>query len=395
VTTILQPDLAATVSAMAPEIRAACADLDATRALPADVVRDLRDLGVFRQLTPTEVGGAESDPMRFVELVETASYVDGSVGWCVMIAGCFATLGGLLPPAGARDVFGDPATIVAGSLRPVGQAVEVPGGYRVTGRWPLASGSTHATWFMAGAVVMRDGEPLLQPSGAPRMRELSFPADEVEIVDTWDSTGLRGTASHDIAVDDVFVPADRTAWFQDPPALARPLYVMPTIATFATYIAAVPLGIARHALEEFVELADAKQTTWSQSSVADKPVVQDRLGRAHAEVAAARVYLLDQLGALWTKVERGDAPTMADRGTLWLASTHAAEAAVEAVEALYVSAGAASVYSRCALDRCLRDARTAAQHICTQEVNYELAGKALLGRPVLPSAWMLDYRGEG
>ena len=167
-------------------------------------------------------------------------------------------------------------------------------------------------------------------------------------------------------MSDVIVPASHTLWFQEPPAIDRPLYRMPPIAMFVTFISAVSLGIARHAIEEFVKLADAKTLMLSTDALADKSTVQDRLGRAHALVNAGRRYLTGTLTDLWMEVQAGHAPTMGDRGALWLAATHAAHGALEAVELLYTAAGASSVYSTCPLDRCMRDARTAVQHIGTR-----------------------------
>ena len=236
--------------------------------------------------------------MTFLDVLEEASYADGSVGWCVMIGGCYATFGRMLPLEGALVIYGDPDTISAGAFRPDGVAIEVDGGYRVTGRSPLASGSTHANWYVAGCVVVRDGEPVIGPTGAPLVREIFFPAAVTEIIDTWNSTGLRGTASHDYAVSDVFVPASHTVWFQELPASDRPLYRMPPVAMFATFIAAVPLGIARHAIDEFVSLAKAKTPLLSTTVLVDKPVAQDRLGRAHALVTAGRRYVTETLDDL-------------------------------------------------------------------------------------------------
>jgi alkylation response protein AidB-like acyl-CoA dehydrogenase len=170
---------------------------------------------------------------------------------------------------------------------------------------------------------------------------------------------------------------------------------MPPVAMFATFIGAVPLGIARHALDVFTTLADAKTLERPATVLADKPVAQAALGRAHALVAAGRSYLIETLSDLWARVHAGHAPSLADRGALWLAATHAAHSALEAIGMLYTTAGASAVYSTCPLDRCLRDARTAVQHICTQETNFELAGRRLLGRDAASSLWGIDYRGEG
>jgi alkylation response protein AidB-like acyl-CoA dehydrogenase len=382
------------VDALTESIRTECRNIDVTRTVPPSVIRALQEADVFRLMAPSAIGGREVDPVTFLNVVEAAAHADGSVGWCVMIGGCYATFGGMLPLEGARHIYGDSATISAGAFRPGGRAVEVDGGFRISGRWPMASGSSHANWFVGGCTIHRDGEPVMGPMGFPLMRECFFPASVTEIIDTWDSTGLRGTASHDYSVRDIFIPASHTMWFQEPPASDRPLYRMPPIAMFSTFISAVSLGIARHAIGEFVKIAVAKTPELSGSVLADKPGAQHRLGRSHALVAASRRYLTETLNDLWVKVRSGHAPTMADRGALWLAATHAAHAALQAVDLLYTGAGASSVYASCPLDRCLRDARTAVQHICTQEVNFELAGRGLLGREISPSVWAMDYRNE-
>ena len=231
-------------------------------------------------------------------------------------------------------------------------------------------------------------------NGTPLMREVFMPASAVQVIDTWDSTGLRGTASHDYTADNVFVPSSRTLWFQEPPTCSRTLYHMPPIAMFATFISAVTLGIARHAIDAFVALARAKAPV-SGGTVAERPVAQATVGRAHALVAGGRAYVRGALEDLWSRVDAGRAPTLADRGALWTAATHAGHSALEAIQLLYGAAGADAVYARCPLDRCLRDARTAVQHVVLQQNNYEHAGRLILGSSEPPRVWMMDYRGEG
>jgi indole-3-acetate monooxygenase len=379
------------------DLRAGAADVDDRRAVSPAVSRMLQDAGVFRLLAPRSISGAEVDPLTFFDVVEQASYADGSVGWIVMIGGCYATFGGMLPRAAAREIYGDRDTITAGAFRPNGTAVEVDGGYRVTGRWPQGSGACHATWFLGGAVIIRDGQPVIGPTGMPMMREFWFPADQTQVIDTWTTTGLRGTASHDYAVTDLFVPADHSCWFMEPPTESGPLYRMAPIAMFATFIAAVPLGIARHALDEFVAMSQTKVPVLSQAVLADKPIANARLGRAKALIESGHSYVRGLLAEQWSAVTAGHQPTMEDRGALWLAASHAGQTALEAIELLYSAAGADAVYATNAFDRCLRDARTAVQHICTQEVNYEVAGRMTSGRieATMGSHWIMDYRGEG
>ena len=386
-------DVVAAVRALTPAIRDACVDLDHTRRVPESVIGSLRDLDVFRLLAPAELGGAECDPLTFLRVVEAASYADGSVGWCVMIGGCYGTFGGMLPHDAAHAIFGYPASISAGAFRPQGVAHEVDGGYRVSGRWTLGSGSSHANWFVAGCAVMRDGAPVKSPTGGPTFREVFVPADQVEIVDTWDATGLRGTASHDYTITDVFVPASYSCWFQEQPRCQGPLFRMPPIAMFATFIAAVPLGVARHAVDSFVELALAKGQLGGANVLADRQVTHATVGRARALIQSGRAYVESALVDLWDRVSAGHAPTIDDRGQLWLAATHAAHGALAAVNLVFKIAGSSAVYATSPLDRCLRDAHTAVQHVTTQEANFELAGALELGRLTPPNPWFMDYRG--
>ena len=164
-------DPVAAVTGLTEMIRTSSVDADRTRQIPLPVIEALRDAGVFRLMAPVEIGGAEIDPLTFLDVVEAAAYADGSVGWCVMIGGCYATFGGMLPIEGARAIYGDPSTISAGAFRPDGTATEVDGGFRVTGRWPLGSGSSHANWFVGGCIIARDGQPVIGPTGAPVMRD--------------------------------------------------------------------------------------------------------------------------------------------------------------------------------------------------------------------------------
>ena len=388
-------DPVAAVGSLTQMIRDECGVADRTRAIPSMVVDALRDARVFHLLAPRAVGGAETEPLTFLRVVEQVSFADGSAGWCTMIGGSYGIFGGMLPPEGALEIFGDPATISAGNFRPdKGVAEGVDGGYRVTGCWELASGSSHADWYIAGATLVHDGAPRIGADGRPLMREFFFPASEARVIDTWESTGLRGTASHDYEVRDIFVPDHRTLWFQEHPSESGPLYRMPPVAMFATFIAAVQLGIARHAIDAFVELATTKIPTMSQIILADRVPAQASLGRATAMVSSARRYLENTLQSLWDRVQAGHAPTLKDRGDLWLASAHAGHTAHAAIDMLYTAAGATAVYTASPFDRCLRDARTALQHVCTQEIHFELAGRLALQRDALASVWGLDYRGE-
>lgn len=386
------PDPLAAIRALAPLITEQAEVSERERRLSEPVIAALRAAGIFRLFVPQSLGGPEADPLLACRVVEALSALDGAVGWCAMIGLGFGQFAGLLAAAPAREVFGSPRTIVAGTFRPNGVARVVPGGYRVTGRWPFASGINHCTWVIGGCRVLDGEQPRLTARGAPELRELFFRPDEVEVLDTWNVTGLRGTGSHDYTVTDVFVPSERGCWFADPPQEGGPLYRLPIIGTFAALIGCVSLGIARHALEAFKELAGVKTPTWSQNTLRGRATAQAQVGEAEGLLRAGRAFLYETVRAAWETVQRGDSLSWEQRGLLWLAGTQAAAQAGQAVELLYKGGGASSIYATLPLDRCLRDIRTAAQHVCVTPTNYELAGQLFLGLEMGASIWAIDYR---
>jgi indole-3-acetate monooxygenase len=375
------------VRSMAPLIDQHVETIDRERLLPKAVTRALVDAGVFRMLLPRSLGGDELDPMAACEVIEELSIRDGAVGWCGTIGACNGLFGGLLPRAGAAEIYADRDVILAGQFRPSGSATEVDGGYRVTGRWPFASGIMHSGWLMGGCQIV-------DPGGArPGAATLMFmPRQDATVLDTWHVGGLRGTGSHDFEVKDLFVPARRTVSFADPPVEPGPLYSLPSIAMFATMIASVPLGIARHALEAFKRLGGVKRPTFSQGLLREGAVAQSHLGEAEASLRAGRAFLFESLRSAWQMAQRGQALTWHDRGLLWLSATQAVSQSLHAVDLVHRAGGAASVYTSTELERCLRDIRTASQHVTVMTTNYEVAGQLFFGADVSRTVWSRDSK---
>ena len=382
------------VREIGPILRRNASASEAARALTPEAHDALVSAGVFDLARPRALGGEEVDLLTFVRTVKEAARADGSAGWCTMISGCYATFGALLPRAGAEEVFGTGTTVIAGALGPMGQAVRVPGGYRVSGRWPFGSNGPHAHWFVGGAIVMEADAPVLLPNGMPRITLAFVPRRDVTLIDIWTATGLCGTGSHDYAIEDVFVPEERTFWFSEEPREPGPLYALPMVAAYGTAIGAVPVGIAEHALELYAQLAPQKKPILSPLTLQEKANVHDRVGVALATVEAATAYLERVVTDAWAVVVRGGRLDWVQRGKLWLGSTHAAQLAMQAIEHLYTIAGATAVFAVNEFDRCLRDARTAVQHVTTQFVNYEIAGKQFVGLDIQDSTWAFDDRGD-
>jgi indole-3-acetate monooxygenase len=382
--------------ALAPQIRQFAEEIEQTRRLPMPLVESMAEAGLFRLWIPRSLGGEEADPLTLIRIVEEVSRIDGAVGWCLALAGEYGIFAGYLPPEAAHEIFGsDPNVRTAGAFRPSGNARVVTGGYQVTGRWKLGSGCQHSTWIVGGCQILDGTEPRLRADGTPVTRLLFFPATDCEIIDTWHSIGLRGTGSHDYAVADVFVPARRSLSLREPPVEPGPLYAMPAIALFTTGLAAVSLGIARHAIDILLELAQARTTVRSQGGgLREDATVQASVGQAEALVGSGRAFLYETLKEAWQVAGRGQAVSLAQRAKLWLASTQAASASKQAAELIFSAGSSASPYVASGIERCMRDILAAAQHLAVIPANYQMAGQAFLGLDMSRSMQMLlDDRG--
>ena len=383
-------------SELAPQIQEFAPEIEQSRRLPVPLVEAMTQAGLFRAWIPRALGGEEIDPMTLVRVVEEISRADGAAGWCAAIGGAYGAFGGYLPPDSAYEIYGSNSHVrTAGTFVPAGNAAVVNGGYQVTGRWPLGSGCQHSSWIVGGCRILDGAEPRVGADGTPITRILFFPAAECEILDTWYSIGLRGTGSHDYAVTDVFVPAARSLSFREPPVQRGPLYAVPTIALFATVLAAVPLGIARHAIDILLELAGTKITTRSRQALREDVTMQANLGQAEALLRSGRAFLYEAICEAWHVVCAGDTLSVAQRAMLWLASTHAATAAKQAAELMFSSGGSASPYTSGGLERCVRDIHAACQHITLVPANYQMAGQAFSGLDMRATLLLSrDDRGE-
>jgi len=161
---------------------------------------------------------------RRLQVVEAVAEADAATAWNLMIGATYGFWAAFLPEVGAREIYGNTDAVVAGGLRPSGIAHAAAGGYRVSGRWAFASGIDHCAWWNGGCVVYEDGAPRPTETGTPQTVLVFFPATGGERIDTWDTGGLRGTGSHDYAVRDLFVPAERAFAFDASPRVPGLLY---------------------------------------------------------------------------------------------------------------------------------------------------------------------------
>jgi alkylation response protein AidB-like acyl-CoA dehydrogenase len=382
------PSLLKAVEDLASLIEASANENERLRRLAPPVVEAMSQAGLFRLWVPRALGGAEADIATVVTVVEAVARIDGAAGWCLTIAGNTSLPAGYLPSQAARDIYADPRLVTAGTWPPLGQAVAVEGGYRATGRWPFASGCQHSAWIQGGCRIVDGDQPRLEANGLPVVRVLHFPAASCEILDTWDTTGLRGTGSHDFTVSDVFVPAEHTVSFHEPPVEKGPLYALPIIALSATSIAAVSLGIARRAIDILTEVSRVKVAMRSQQVLSQSAMLQADLGRAEGLLRSGRALLHETIDEIWQVVCAGDLLSVRNRAMLSLAATQATKSAIQAVDLAFGAAGSASIYTTTRLERCLRDVRTVGHHIAVARPNYELVGQALLGADMRATSLM-------
>ena len=290
-----------------------------------------------------------------------------------MIATALSMNVSLLPVEVGRELAGTPADYRgAGSARPGGKAWKVPGGYRVKGRWNFASGIMNARWLYA-TCVMADTEK-------PTLRAVWVPREQVTIVDTWQTMGMRGTGSQDFTIDDVFVPEHRSALSDTPPREKTPLYHPRTRYVFLwTPSAANALGVARGAIDALTEIATTEASTLNPNLLRDRSAVQTKLGEAEAIVNAARAYVFDAVGSLWATLTAGEEPTDRQVAQGRLALVHAMHESARAVDKVFHAAGTNAIYTRLPLERAFRDVHVAIQHGAALPLYFESAGKVLLG----------------
>ena len=373
-------DTVAQAAAFGKEIRERAADIEAARRMPQDLAARMAGAGLFRALVPACYGGGQVHPRAFFDAVMTTAEADGSVGWCLMIGASTGLLAASLADDVARGIFAaNPDAIVTGVTAPNGRAEVVPGGVRVSGRWPFGSASQVSQWMCGGSVVLENGEPRRTAEGGQEVILPLFEASEVRIHDSWHTSGLCGTGSNDIEVRDAFVPEGRWVTLGAPPRVDAPLYRFPFFGLLALGVSAVSLGLARRAIGAFTELAGGKRPSGSRRTLAQRGNVQQDLARAEALVASGQALTYQAIDRAWQQAERAGRLDREVKGQLRLAATNNAWSAAEAVDRLYHAAGGTSIYRSSVLQRCFRDVHVTTQHIMVAQPTYEVVGRVLLG----------------
>jgi alkylation response protein AidB-like acyl-CoA dehydrogenase len=350
---------------LTPQVAARADEIARLRQLPAELVGELKAAGVFRMPMPAAWGGPEMSPRAQNEVVEALATVDASVGWCVMIGSDAGFYASFLEEGAARALYPDLDMVTAGMLQPAGRAFRVPGGYRVSGRWAFGSGCTHADVIVGGCLVFEGEQPLLDERGLPSWRVMLAPASSWQVLDTWYTTGLAGSGSHDYTTSDLFVPEAHSFSLHEPARRKEPLYRF--TGSFFLNMHGVALGIARHAIDVVRGLAEEKTLVPELVLMRNVPRVRSALARAEGLLGAARAYTYETMDRAWEALQREGRLSHELRLHVSLSRVNAFQTARDVAQLMLDTAGSSSIYSSSPLDRLLRDAITVRTHVAVQD----------------------------
>lgn len=359
---------------LTPLIAGASAENDERRALAQPVVRALIDGGFFCMLKTSAVGGMELKPSIFAQVTEAIAAADGSTGWVVCQSNGCSTTSAYLDADMAREIFGRPDGIVAwGPPGSPYEATPVEGGYRITGKWRFMSGSQNASWLGAH----------LRVAGRQETRTFLYPKSSAVFNDIWHTLGLRGTASNEYAVDNLFIP-DRCAIFRDEARDRKtdsPLYRFTSNQLYSIGFGGVALGIARGTMDAFLALPREKTRRGAGRPMSENHVVQSHVAQSEARWRSARYFLHAAADEAFVTIEESGAMDPDQRTRLRLASTWAIQSAREIVNILYHDCGSMAVFEENPFERRLRDIHSVAQQGQGRILHYETVGQILLGMP--------------
>ncbi|MGE4163997.1 MAG: acyl-CoA dehydrogenase family protein [Vicinamibacterales bacterium] len=385
-TTTAASDVLTRLEKIRPIIEEHATQGEIDRELAQEVYDAFRASGLNRLGVPAALGGLEVDPVDAIALFEAMGAIDGSAAWVLNQQYAVSSILTWMRD-GLEEIFADPDGALSGVFWPPGSAERVDGGYRITSRVGFASGVARSSWFLAPAVVMVDGEPVIDAStGGPDMIAVAIPTAEVTVLDTWNALGMRATGSNDVLIEGVVVPDRRVAHIfalpARPASLAAPGYgLVPWQGVHAH--AAVPLGIARGALEHSLRLAIDKVPNFMQVPLKEREYVQTDLAKAKAAIESASVYLRTTMRAALDAVDAGTfGPNQ--QIDLQLAANQAAASAEEAMRLVHHCVGTTTVRDEAGMGRRFRDLSTITQHASIQPGRWASTGKVMFG---LESDW--------
>jgi alkylation response protein AidB-like acyl-CoA dehydrogenase len=378
----VDPELVARATALVPLIREHAAETSEARRVVPDVMTAIEDAGLLNLFVPKRYGGHGANMATTVQVLAEISRGDGSTGWATSLLNVCTWFATTFSEKAQEEIFGaNPDAKVCGIFTPGSKSERVEGGYLVSGRWPYSSGSFAADWATLGiGIDVAEGED-------PRALA-AIPSSAWTIDPTWYVTGMKGSGSDTIVVEDHFVPDHMVQRFPDmreanflTPYTGDQNSHMAFLPVAALILVAPQLGLARHALER------------TRSSLPDKPVAYSvytaaknspthQLGVANAATKFHVAELLTKQACLDidANAAEGHLPSMEVRGRIRNDTGVVAELVKDGVDALLTANGAGSFADANTMSRIWRDVEIAGRHAyVSPEVGKEVYGRLLLG----------------
>jgi 3-hydroxy-9,10-secoandrosta-1,3,5(10)-triene-9,17-dione monooxygenase len=352
------------------------------RRLHDETIQALEQAGIFKLRAPKRYGGYESDSRTLVEVLAELGQGDGSTAWVAWVLTSNTWLVGLFPDAVQDEVFSTPDVRVSGTLSPTGRAERRDDGFVLNGSWHFQSGAWHSQWSVMAAL-----SPIAEGGMAPVA--VLIPTSELELLDDWDTSGLKGTGSVSTIAREVFVPAQRVLSVM--PLLAgqsasqmnaqAPIYRSPMVPTIAAAASGTPLGLAKAAMTNFFQRLPGRgiaYTTYAKQ--AEAPITHMQVAEAAMKIDEAEFHALRAAALVDSKAEGGEAWTLQERARVRMDAGMTARLAKEAIDILNTASGGSSIYSSVPIQRIERDIQAAnLQGMIHPNTNLELYGRIRCG----------------
>jgi 3-hydroxy-9,10-secoandrosta-1,3,5(10)-triene-9,17-dione monooxygenase len=377
----------ARAEALLPQLRERAPRTEELRRLPPETERDLHDTGLFRIVQPKRVGGSEFDYVALIDFADVIGQADASVAWNLVNLASHHWMLGMFEKS-AQDLIWDKdvhALIASSFVFPAGRAKKVDGGYVLRGRWPFSSGVDSSEWNMLAAIVASDDE-----ADGIEYRIFLLPKSDYKVFDVWHASGLRGTGSNDVEVNDVFVPEAMTLAVADvaggptPGSAVNPgaLYALPVFSLFPYVLSGVALGNAQACLDDYVGIARHRASTYNRAKLGDLQSTQIKVAEASAKIDAARMIMRTTCIDAMADARRGFVPEMPAKTRSRRDGAYSVNLCTEAVSLLFAASGARGLATSGALQRQFRDGHAINSHIAfsfdAAGTNY---GRVALGLP--------------
>ena len=368
-------------SGLIPEIKRRSKEIDDNRFLPQELAGRLAEMGFYRMYSPVGLGGLGVSPRAACEVIEELATGSGSVAWCVYICATSHLHIAALRAETRDKIAAQPCAIVSSVFAPSGTALrqqrDGQDGYLINGHWKWGSSSRNAHWICGGVTeVYADGSPVAENEAVNRA---VFLPEDIEFVDNWHVSGLRGTGSGDYKAENVWLPADRLGSARREASFEHEaVYRFPRFGILATPCGAIAIGMAQACIDEVIRVAKEKTPQGSRRTIAQRPVFHKDLAVYQTELRAARALFYETIDGVWEKVQSEPAD-LNDRLALRTANVHAMNSAVRVIDRMYSIVGGSSVYESSCLQRHFRDVHVASQHMMVSDSVMELAGRVLVG----------------